>query len=140
MKEIRDGLADEMGLTGPQYSILIAAAHSPDGTGVSVGEIARHLHVSGAFVTTETGKLAGRGLIVKQCAPDDRRRVLVTLSPEGRRAVRAIAPVQRAVNDAFFARIGEAEFRMLSEIVAGMVDDSQAARALLVNKGRAAAE
>lgn len=140
MKEIRDRLADEMGLSGPQYSILLAAAHLADGAGVGVGEMARHLHVSGAFVTTETGKLAEKGLLGKANDADDRRRVLVSLTDEGRRAVRAIAPLQRAVNDQFFAGLGQTEFRILSQIVGRMVGSSEAALSLLRYKSRAAAD
>jgi len=49
---------------------------------VSVGMIAGHLHVSGAFVTSETGKLLKLGFLTKRPDPKDRRPGLSERHPE----------------------------------------------------------
>src|SRR5712671_3626088 len=80
LEAVRSGFAAIIGLTGIQYTILISVNHLEQRGGVniqrgevSVGMIAGHLHVSGAFVTIETGKLLKAGLLTKRPDPKDRR-------------------------------------------------------------------
>ena len=80
MELVRGHLGTRMGISGPQYSVLIAIAHLQDKSGVSVGTIAQALHVSSAFIAAETGKLARLGLVLKRTNPCDRRGVLLSLS------------------------------------------------------------
>jgi plasmid stabilization system protein ParE len=47
---------------------------------VSVTRVARHLGLSGAFVTVETGKLIKLALLTKQPDPKDRRPVCLRLT------------------------------------------------------------
>ena len=72
-----------------ETSVLIAVANLQEANGVSVGAVADALHVSSAFVASETGKLAQRGLLDKRTNPRDRRGVLVSVSPAGRQAMAA---------------------------------------------------
>src|SRR5689334_12021414 len=60
MESIRDGFAKLIGLTGIQYTILISIRYLEAEEDVMVSTVAAHLHLSGAFVTIETGKLAER--------------------------------------------------------------------------------
>ena len=89
MEIVRAHLGDRIGMSGPQYSVLIAVAHLQEADGVSVGAVAEALHVSNAFIASETGKLAQRGLLDKRTNPNDRRGVLVSMSPAGRPGDRA---------------------------------------------------
>src|SRR5258708_7196347 len=57
LEAVRDGFAALLGLTGIRYTILISISHLQSDGEVTVGAVADHLHLSGAFVTTETGKL-----------------------------------------------------------------------------------
>src|ERR1700692_834083 len=52
-----NGVAALIRLTGIQYTILISISHLRIDGEVTVGAVAEHLHLSGAFVTSETGKL-----------------------------------------------------------------------------------
>lgn len=54
---VRDGFGTLIGLTGIQYSLLIAIAQLSHDDVVTVNQLADHLHLSGAFITIETGKL-----------------------------------------------------------------------------------
>src|SRR5580658_6450216 len=96
LEAVRSHLGGRAGLTGPQYSILMAVAHLQAGrgvqVGVQVGQVAERLHVSSAFVTAETGKLARRDLLRKRPNPDDGRSVLLSLTPAGQDCVAALAP------------------------------------------------
>lgn len=65
LQGVRERFAALVGLTGIQYTILISIRHLHNETEVTVGSVADHLHLSGAFITIETGKLVRSGLISK---------------------------------------------------------------------------
>ena len=100
----------------PTVACLGVVASLAEGIGIS--SIARQLHVSGAFVTTEVGKLVRAGLVDKRRNPEDRRGVLLRLTPAGEGRVKAIAPRIRTVNDYFFGDLSRAEFEALSRTAA----------------------
>src|SRR5262245_36832632 len=58
---VRGQFAELTGLSPAGYSILITIQHLQNSEGISVGEAAAHLHLSGAFVTIEVGKLVKLG-------------------------------------------------------------------------------
>jgi DNA-binding MarR family transcriptional regulator len=69
METVRTHLAQRIGITGPQYSVLAAIAQFQGVDGVSVGKVAEVLHVSSAFITAETRQLERLGLIMKAINP-----------------------------------------------------------------------
>lgn len=128
MDAVRARFAGLMGVTPPQYTILVTVAQMEGALGgATVRTVADHMHVSGAFVTAETGKLATRGLIAKRPNPSDGRSVLITLTPKGRKALDAALPHIRAVNDVFFGKLGTDEFERLAAAAARIVEASPAA-------------
>ena len=102
MQLIREHLGQGIGVSGPQYSLMIAVARMQDGDGVSVSAVAETQHVSRAFVASETGKLERRGLLVKRTNPSDRRGVLLSLSRAGWLTIDRFGPEIRAINDRLF--------------------------------------
>jgi DNA-binding MarR family transcriptional regulator len=127
MDRLRARVGQLMGLTGLQYHILMVMAEFEDDRPASVGAVAEALHVTGAYVTMETRKLARLGLIEKRANPDDRRGVLLSLTPSGRAAVDAVAPYLREINDALFEGFGSAEFAQFRRIVERMLPTTDAA-------------
>jgi MarR family transcriptional regulator, organic hydroperoxide resistance regulator len=127
MEVVRAHLGRRMGISGPQYSLLIAVAHLQGVRGVSVGAVAQAMHVSSAFIAAETGKMAKFGLLLKRANPDDRRGVLISLAPAGRLKLNGISKEIRAINDLFFGALDAASFAALSA----------AAQALVAGSGRA---
>jgi DNA-binding MarR family transcriptional regulator len=129
MDAVRRRFSSLIGVTSPQYLILVTVAQLESATtgGATVRAVAEHTHVSGAFVTAETGKLARLGLLAKRPNPRDGRSVLVTLTPKGRRALDAALPHIRAVNDVFFGKLSAEELMRLSAIAARIVEASASA-------------
>jgi DNA-binding MarR family transcriptional regulator len=127
METVRAHLGARMGITGPQYSVLIAVAHLQGERGVSVGAIAQAMHVSSAFIASETGKMARLGLLLKQSNPQDRRGVLLSLAPAGRLKIDRISPEIRAINDLFFGVLDTPSFAALGAAVAALVKGSRKA-------------
>lgn len=132
MDAVRRRFSELIGVTPPQYSILITvaqleAAGADAGAGATVRAVAEHTHVSGAFVTAETGKLVRAGLLAKRPNPADGRSVLVSLTPKARKALEGALPHIRAVNDVFFGRLNAEEFEHLSGTASRIVDASASA-------------
>ena len=128
MDAVRERFAELVGVTAPQYTVLVTVAQLESAVhGAAVRAVAEHMHVSGAFVTAETGKLAKKGLLAKRPNPADGRSVLLSLTPKGRKALDAALPHIRAVNDVFFGKLGAEEFERLAAAAARIVDASPAA-------------
>ena len=128
---IRDGYGSVMGITGPQYTILISIAHLNRSGDVSVSSVAEHLHLSGSFVTNEIGKLIRLGLVEKAQDDNDRRRVALTVSPKGWERFRELAAIQSRVNDVHFGCLSREDFAALRRIMSELVDCTDQALMLL---------
>lgn len=130
MQAMRDRLAAEIGVTGPQYAILMAIAHLQDeDDGAGVRAVARRLHVSGPFITAQANRLVADGLVEKHPNPGDGRGVLLRLSQRARAAVERAAPAIQRANDLFFAPLDRADFAALSAVAARLVESSEEALA-----------
>ncbi len=114
---VRDSFGRLIGLSGIQYSILVSIAHLQDENDVGVTEIADHLSLSGTFVTTETKKLADRGLIEKLGHEADRRRVVLRMTQAGRELLNELGTVQRTVNDVHFGPLSRDDFQALRRMM-----------------------
>ena len=131
MTVVREHLASGMGITAPQFSLLLAIGQFQAERGVGVTAVARVLHVSSAFVATETGKLARAGLLTKRANPKDRRAVLLSLTRAGRALIERHSNEIRSVNDAFFGALARNTFAALCTTMADLVHSSARAIAQL---------
>lgn len=129
LQSVRQHFGASIGLSEVQYSLMMSVLHLQGDKGVGVTAIAQHLSLSNPFVTNETGKLIKLDLISKKPNSDDRRRVLLSLTPKGHKILSDLAPLQRDVNDALFASLSAADFdhlRRLSEELVGTANDAVA--------------
>jgi MarR family transcriptional regulator, organic hydroperoxide resistance regulator len=132
IEEVRNRLGRQIGLAGQKYTVLIAIAHlQHQEGGVGINEIAAHLHLSGAFVTIETKGLIQAGLVTKAVNPQDRRRVLLTITPKATRLLDEFTAVQSPVNNALFRCLSAADFRQLRRITSQLVETGGDALRLL---------
>jgi DNA-binding MarR family transcriptional regulator len=118
IQEVRNRLGQAIGLSGTQYTILMAiarlAGRSPD---LGVNQLADQLHWSGAFVTIEVNKLVASGLVAKVANPDDRRRVVLSVTAAARERLEKLQRIQSPANDTLFEGIDADEFRALCKIM-----------------------
>jgi DNA-binding MarR family transcriptional regulator len=136
MELVREHFGRRMGISGPQYSVMVAVAHLQGNQGISVGALAQALHVSSAFIATEAGKLVRRRLLLKRTNPLDRRGVLLSVAPAGRLAVDRVSAEIRTINDMFFGALDAASFAGLSDAAAALVESSaNALRHITLSKG-----
>jgi DNA-binding MarR family transcriptional regulator len=131
LEAVRQGFAALLGLTGIQYTVLISIRHLQNEGAVTVGAIADHLHLSGAFITIETGKLVRLGLITKVQNLEDRRRVCLRVTSRGRDLLAGLAPLQVAVNDTLFDFLAADQFRVVATMMDRIVASGDRALSLL---------
>ena len=82
-------LVTQHGLSGPQLLCLRRLAASGP---LPAGQLASEMSLSPATVCGILDRLEARGLAVRERQTDDKRRVLVRLTPKGRRAARKAPP------------------------------------------------
>lgn len=109
--EVRKAIATRVGVSGAQYTMMMAILHLQEPRGISIGDLAEHLEVTGPHVTGEVRKLAEQGLVRKTVNPDDGRGVLVRLSAEGKKRLSRAFPFIRRVNDILFEGVTAEEFK-----------------------------
>jgi DNA-binding MarR family transcriptional regulator len=113
LRNAREELAQAMGVTAPQYAILMAIARWDTPGGPSVSDIAASLRVSVPFIVAQNRFLVAASLLDKQPDPHDGRRIRLALTPAARKALVKLAPLQRRINDALFATVTTDEFHTL---------------------------
>jgi DNA-binding MarR family transcriptional regulator len=131
METVRRYLGEKVNFTVPQYSIMMAVAELQGKTGVSVGRVGDYLHVTGTFVTMESGKLIKKGLLEKHPDLQDRRVSLLSLSPKGVEALESLFPELQQINDVFFELDSRPEFERLCKTLEKLVGNAQRALALI---------
>lgn len=119
----RSYLAAQLGVSSPQYNILMIIAQYQGYEGVSVSDVAQHLHVTTAFITGEARKLERAGLLEKRPNPSDGRGILLRLTAQGEDSVQRIAPERLFVNDHLFQSMSGEDFRHLANTVASLLGD-----------------
>lgn len=119
LQEIREGIARAMGVSPPQYNMLMTLSHLGDG--VTVGDLAERLRVSVPFVVTETRRLVTLGLLEKRPDAVDRRRVMLVLTEKAWLALKDIAPLQVSVNDVLFGTLRSGDVDTLTRLTRGLL-------------------
>jgi DNA-binding MarR family transcriptional regulator len=119
-RRIKRGMEEtlgEHGLTFQEWQVLTSLVWSEPDHRSSPGALASHLELSSGAVTSRLDGLEARGFLRRLPDPDDRRGVVVELTPAGRSAWDAAAVVQ-ARREAFFASsLSKPEQRRLNELL-----------------------
>jgi DNA-binding MarR family transcriptional regulator len=111
--EIRKSFAKKVGVSGAQYTMLMALLRLQGDTGISIGVLAEFLEVTGPHVTGEVRKLVAAGYVRKTANPKDRRGVLISLTRQGRSRLLSAFVFIRTVNNILFDGVTAEEFRTI---------------------------
>ncbi len=87
-------LLDALGLTYPQYLVLLVLWEHGERT---VSELGERLYLDSGTLTPLLKRMEVAGLLQRQRAPDDERRVLVSLTPAGRKLRNSAAKVPQCM-------------------------------------------
>lgn len=124
MLKAREHYGAAIGLTGPQYSMLVAVAEAGETT---VTDLATTLHVSSPYITSEVKKLVRLGYVGRRPNAKDGRSSLLFLTPDGRDRVHRVSDIRRAGNDIIFGALNTREARSLEHLVRVLVRDLEKA-------------
>lgn len=78
-------LLQEHGLTGPQLAVLKSLGNSGE---VSVGDLAKRVHLSQGTLTGILDRLSSRGFVIRRRSDTDKRRMLADITPEADQVIR----------------------------------------------------
>jgi DNA-binding MarR family transcriptional regulator len=136
LQSLRAALAKGMGMTPPQYNILMILARANAPEGETMSSIAKRLGVSLSFVVSQTRILDHLGLIELCRNPADQRSVLATVTQAGRKRIARVAPKIQQVNDLLFSSLTRRELIAMDRIISRILDGSEAATAALRSGSR----
>ncbi len=102
------------GLTIAQYPILWTLCLGGHPEGLAMSQLADGLVTKGADTTRLVSRLVDAGYVVRSSSPGDRRKVLVSVTDEGRRAFEAVTPEIKAAHRRQFAQLSDAQLEQLT--------------------------
>jgi DNA-binding MarR family transcriptional regulator len=106
--------AREVGVSPEQVALLVAIKYSP---GIGVRELAARERVSAPAMSNHVDRLERDGLVARTQNEDDRRRVGLTLTDEGRRVLRRVRSRRTAW---LVSRLGKLDAHELARIEAAI--------------------
>jgi DNA-binding MarR family transcriptional regulator len=87
--------AAEAGLTPRQHQALLAIRGNAGGEPLGMGELARRLQLRHHSAVGLVDRLSSLGFVIRRTGRPDRRRVLVVLTPAGRRVLDRLTAAHR---------------------------------------------
>ena len=115
--EVRDRLRVNFGVTLPQFDVMAALEHKPNG--MTMTELSRFLMVSNGNVTGIIDRLVADRLVVRQAA-DDRRAIIVKLTARGFKEFTAMAKAHQGWVDNLLSEFNAAEAETLIHYLDGL--------------------
>src|SRR5436189_6412180 len=109
LQEIRYFWAKALGVSGPQWMILMALADLDQGEGVPVKVVSKMLHVDPSFVTTQSKMLEKKGFMRRKTSADDARVVQMSLTDKAYKHIAGLASQQEELNSFIFAEFNDRE-------------------------------
>src|SRR6201996_3088991 len=103
LDQIRKHWAKVLGITGPQWMILVAVADLDQGGGVPVKDVIAKLLVDPSFVTVQSKILEKSGLLHRTESAEDARVVLMSLTEKATREMEALSVRQELLNKFIFS-------------------------------------
>jgi DNA-binding MarR family transcriptional regulator len=114
-------LQTSSGLSLSDYDVLVHLTDVPEDRLRSF-ELAEGLQWEKSRVSRQVARMAERGLVAKEAAPEDGRGAYVTLTPAGRRAIEEAAPAHvELVRRMLFDGLTAAQVRTLENIASSVV-------------------
>lgn len=127
LEEIHKSWADLLGLTEPQWLILMAIDELDQGRGVSGISVASKLRIHPAFVTNQTKKLETMGFLTREPSPDDARFVQMSLTQKALAEISKLSTKREALNSALSEGLDEASLDYLNKRLTSIARNSQLA-------------
>jgi len=117
VREHLQPLLDEVGLSAEHWRVMALLHEQP---GLGAGAIIKGAVLPSASVTRHVDKLVELGMVVRRIAAEDKRRIVLALSPRGTEVAERLLGEERAVEQTIAAGLGADRFKALSRDLAMM--------------------
>ena len=128
LEELRQFWARAIGISGPQWMILMAISDLDKDDGVPVNVVSKMLHVDPSFVTTQSKLLEKKGLLRRRPSPTDARVVLLSLTDKTYKHLANLAAQHEAIDEFVFAEFSENELTEFTNKLAALKNRLEKAR------------
>jgi DNA-binding MarR family transcriptional regulator len=115
LEEIRRFWAKTLGISGPQWMMVVALNELDQGEGVPVNAVSKMLHVDPSFVTTQSKLLEKKGFVRRKVSAEDARIVKLSLTDKTYKHLAALASQQEALNEFIFAEFDASQVADLTD-------------------------
>jgi MarR family transcriptional regulator, organic hydroperoxide resistance regulator len=115
LEEIRSIWARNLGITSPQWLILMAVNDLDRGNGASVRAVSTKLHVDPSFVTTQTKSLEKNGFVRRIPSEEDGRVVLMSLTDKASKQIASLYAQQATTESFIFSDFDDIELRSITD-------------------------
>ena len=108
-------------LSAPDINVL---ANLADGARRTVGALATATATKPTTLTSALDRLAGRGYLVRDLDPGDRRSFLISLTPRGEAAAQTVAAAVRDIERQALAAVTEADLAGFHALIGALTEVS----------------
>ena len=108
-------------LSAPDINVL---ANLADGARRTVGALATATATKPTTLTSALDRLAGRGYLVRDLDPGDRRSFLISLTPSGEAAAQTVAAAVRDIERQALAAVTEADLAGFHALIGALTEVS----------------
>lgn len=109
LEELRQFWARTLGISGPQWMILMAISDLDKEGGVPVNMVSKLILVDPSFVTTQSKLLEAKGLLRRKPSPTDARVVRLSLTDKTQKHLASLAEQYKAIREFVFEEFDEDE-------------------------------
>ena len=95
------------------------------GRGINVSAMQGHLHVTKAAISQSLGALEKKGCVIRETDPENRRKIVVTLTERGRQTLRDTERRTEQMMNKMFTRFGEENTRQFIAFIEQLSDISE---------------
>jgi DNA-binding MarR family transcriptional regulator len=132
LEELRYFWAKTLGISGPQWMILMALADIDQDDGVPVNVVSKKLHVDSSFVTTQSKILEKKGFLRRKTSSEDARVVQMSLTDKTYKHLANLAAQQEALNEFIFAELNGQQLDELTHVLSNLENRLEKARLKVV--------
>ena len=115
LEELRYFWAKTLGISGPQWMILMALADIDQDDGVPVNVVSKKLHVDSSFVTTQSKLLEKKGFLRRKTSTEDARIVKMSLTDKTYKHLSSLDSQREALNEFIFAELKDKQISELND-------------------------
>ncbi|UPK31167.1 MarR family winged helix-turn-helix transcriptional regulator [Bradyrhizobium sp. 195] len=131
LEDIHNVWARLLGISEPQWLMLMAIADLDEGLGVAGIDIASKLRVHPAYVANQTKSLEKAGLLVRRTRSDDARFVPMSLTEQAMTAIAKLSKKKASLSSTMFAELGEGRLAELNTALLAIAKNVRLAARLL---------